>query len=169
MNLLPIILRLAKPLTARLLLSTLRKEIASLYKINVFSKVTLTPRGTFPTGYKWVFGRKRNENNKVVRYKERLVAQGLTQKPGIDYNETFSPVMSSMNFRYLISLAVQKCISLQLMDVVTRIFIRVTRFRNLHESSRLNKYTESNGKPQHVLCKITEVIIWLKTIRAYVV
>ena len=41
------------------------------------------------------------------------------QKPGVDYNETYSPVMSGITFRYLISLAVQNRLSLQLMDVVT--------------------------------------------------
>jgi len=70
-------------------------------------------------GFKWVFVRKRNENNEVVRYKARLVAQGFTQRPGIDYNETYSPVMSGITFRYLISLAVQNHLSMQLMDVVT--------------------------------------------------
>ena len=55
----------------------------------------------------------------MVRYKARLVAQGFTQKPGIDFTETYSPVMSATTFRYLISLAVQNCLSMQLMDVVT--------------------------------------------------
>jgi len=54
-----------------------------------------------------------------VRYKARLVAQGFTQRPGIDFNETYSPVMSEIIFRYLISLAVQKHLSMQLMDVLT--------------------------------------------------
>jgi len=70
-------------------------------------------------GFKWVFVRKWNENNEVVRYKVRLVAQGFTQRPGIDYNETYYPVMSGITFRYLISLAVQNHLSMQLMDVVT--------------------------------------------------
>ncbi len=70
-------------------------------------------------GFKWVFIRKRNENNEVVRYKARLVAQGFTQRLGIDFNETYSPVMSGISFRYLISLAIQKRLSMQLMDVVT--------------------------------------------------
>jgi hypothetical protein len=69
-----------------------------LYKREVFSEVILAPKGTFPIGYKWVFVRKRNKNNEVVRYKERLVAQGFTQKPDIDYNETYSPVMSDITF-----------------------------------------------------------------------
>ena len=73
----------------------------------------------FPVGEKCVFVRKRNENNEVVRYKARLVAQGFTQRPGIDYDETYSPVMSGTTFRYLISLAVKMNLSIQLMDVVT--------------------------------------------------
>ena len=55
----------------------------------------------------------------MVRYKARLVAQGFTQRPGVDFNETYSLVMSRIMFRYLISLAVQKRLSMQLMDVVT--------------------------------------------------
>ncbi len=54
-----------------------------------------------------------------MRYKARLVAQGFTQRPGIDFDETYSPVMSGITFRYLISLAVQKGLSMHLMDVVT--------------------------------------------------
>jgi hypothetical protein len=54
----------------------------------------------------------------VVRYKARLIAQGFTQRPNIDYNETDSPIMSGITFRYLISLAVQNHLSMRLMDVV---------------------------------------------------
>ena len=57
----------------------IKTEIASLNKRNVFSAVMPTPPGILPVGYKWVFVRKRNKNNEVVRYKARLVAQGFTQ------------------------------------------------------------------------------------------
>jgi hypothetical protein len=85
----------------------------------VFTDVILTPPRTFPVGFKWVFIQKRNENNEVLRYKARLVAQGFTQRPDIDFNETYSPVMNGITFQYLISLAIQNHLSLQLMDVVT--------------------------------------------------
>ena len=57
--------------------------------------------------------------NKIVRYKARLVAQGFSQKPGVDYEETYSPVVDVITFRYLISLAIQENLEMRLMDVVT--------------------------------------------------
>jgi hypothetical protein len=65
-----------------------------------------TPPRVHLVGFRWGFTRKRNENNEVMRYKARLVAQG------------FTPVMNVISFRYLVSLVLQKCLSLQLMDAV---------------------------------------------------
>jgi hypothetical protein len=62
----------------------------------VFSSVIPTPPRTFVVGFKWVFIRKRNENNEVVRYKARHAAQWFTQRPDINLNETFSPAMSGI-------------------------------------------------------------------------
>jgi hypothetical protein len=53
-----------------------------------------------------------------VRYKARLVAQGFLQKPGIYYEETYSPVVDAITFRFLISLVVTKSLDMRLMDVV---------------------------------------------------
>ena len=72
-----------------------------------------------PVGYKWVFVRKRNENNEIIRYKERLVVQGFSQRPGINYEETYSPVMDAITFRFFISLIVIENLDMRLMDVVT--------------------------------------------------
>ena len=55
----------------------------------------------------------------MVRYKARLVAQGFSQRPGIDFDETYSPVMDTITFRFLISLAVSERLEMRLMDVVT--------------------------------------------------
>ena len=54
-----------------------------------------------------------------MRYKVRLVAQGFTQRPGIDFQFTYSPVMDSGTFRYLLGMAVQYSLDTQLLDVVT--------------------------------------------------
>jgi len=54
-----------------------------------------------------------------VRYKARLVAQGFTQIPGVDYEETYSPVVDAITLRFLISLTVAENLKMRLMDVVT--------------------------------------------------
>lgn len=42
---------------------------------------------------KWIFKLKNYENGKIIRYKARLVVRGCSQRSGINYNETYSPVM----------------------------------------------------------------------------
>jgi hypothetical protein len=59
------------------------------------------------------------KKNEIVRYKARLVAQGFLQKPGIDYEETYSPIVDAITFRFLISLVVTESLDMRLMDVVT--------------------------------------------------
>jgi hypothetical protein len=56
----------------------IKVEVDSLRKREVFSNVIHTISRIHPIGFKWVFIRKWNENNEVVRYKARLVAQGFT-------------------------------------------------------------------------------------------
>ena len=90
----------------------------SLDKRRVFCPIVHTPYGMKPVGYKWVFVCKRNENNEIVRYKARLVAQGFSQRSGIDYEETYSPVVDATTLRYLMNLAIHENLSMRLMDVV---------------------------------------------------
>ena len=91
----------------------------TLNKCKVFGPIIFTPETVRPIGYKWVFVLKRNEKNEIVRYKARLVAQDFSQRPEIDYEETYFSVMDAITFRYLISLAVSKNLEMCLMDVVT--------------------------------------------------
>ena len=97
----------------------MQAELHSLIKRDFFGPVVQTPASIKPVGKKWVFVRKRNENNDIIRYKARLVAQGFSQRPGIDYEETYSPVMDAITFHFLISLAVSKELDMRLMDVIT--------------------------------------------------
>ena len=55
----------------------------------------------------------------MERFKARLVAQGFSQKPGIDYDETFSPVARFESVRTVIALAVQNDLKLHQIDVTT--------------------------------------------------
>jgi hypothetical protein len=64
-------------------------EINLLYKREVFLTILPTPLDIFLVGYKWCFVCKQNENNEVVRYKARLMEQGFTQIPDIDFNKYY--------------------------------------------------------------------------------
>ena len=98
--------------------TAIQAEYQSLRKHHVFGPLvtTLTTR---PIGHKLIFVRKRNAQGEIMRYKVRLMAQGFTQRPGLDFDITYSLVMDAGTFRYLLSLAVQHALDTQLLDVVT--------------------------------------------------
>ena len=64
---------------------------------------TPLPPGCKAIGCKWVF-KVKIEGGKLVKLKARLVAQGFGQVYGVDYLDTFSPVVSFTGFRLLIAL-----------------------------------------------------------------
>lgn len=70
-----------------------------------------------PIKTKWVFKRKIGSDGEVCSYKARLVAQGFSQKMGIDYDETFSPVVRFESVRTVIALAAQHDLQIHQMDV----------------------------------------------------
>ena len=66
---------------------------------------------------KWIFKNKFDEHGIVVRNKVRLVTQGYTQKKGIDYDETFAPVVRLEAIRILLAFACYMDFKLYQMDV----------------------------------------------------
>jgi hypothetical protein len=68
---------------------------------------------------KWVFKKKYGSDGESMRYKARLVAKGFSQQPGIDFDETFAPVIRRENIRMLISLAAMNDWDILHLDVKT--------------------------------------------------
>jgi len=66
---------------------------------------------------KWVYKIKHNVDGFVSKYKARLVAKGYAQIYGIDYEETYSPVVKKTIVRAIIAMATTKGWSLHQMDV----------------------------------------------------
>ncbi len=68
-------------------------------------------------GCKWVYKVKHNVDGYVSKYKIRLVVKGYAQTYGIDYEETYSPVVEMTIVRIIIIMATAKGWSLHQMDI----------------------------------------------------
>jgi histone deacetylase 1/2 len=75
------------------------------------------PKGKNIIGCKWVYKVKRKADGTIDRYKARLVAKGFKQRYGIDYEDTFSPVVKAATIRLVLSIAVSQGWSLRQLDV----------------------------------------------------
>ena len=82
------------------------KEFEALQRQDTWTLVPPSPSQNI-VGYKWVFKLKHNSDGSISRYKTRLVAKGVHQQYGVDFEETFSPVIKPPTVRIILSLAVQ--------------------------------------------------------------
>lgn len=72
-----------------------------------------------PITCKWLFKQKFNANGSLDRYKARLVVRGFSQRPGLDYQETFAPVIRFDSLRLLFSIAAHRQLRMMQFDVCT--------------------------------------------------
>ena len=79
-------------------------ELQEFVRQKLFS-VVLTPTGRKVVGYKWVFKTKLDMEGQIEWYKARLVTQGFSQIPGVDFDETFAPVTCHQTLWMLLALA----------------------------------------------------------------
>ncbi|WVY90570.1 hypothetical protein V8G54_036084 [Vigna mungo] len=99
-------------------LNAMKEELKSMDDNKVWDLVEL-PNGSKRVGCKWVFKTKHDSKGNIERYKARLVAKGFTQKDGIDYKETFSPVSKKDSLRIVLALVAHYDLELHQMDVKT--------------------------------------------------
>ncbi|KAK8921677.1 hypothetical protein KSP39_PZI020061 [Platanthera zijinensis] len=92
------------------------EEIKMVVKNNTWVLVTKPPQADI-IGLKWIFKLKEKEDGSVLKYKARIVAKGYSQVLGIDYNETFAPVVRMETVRTLIAYAAQYNFPIYQLDV----------------------------------------------------
>lgn len=83
-------------------------EYHALMKNKTWWLVLKPPKGKNVIGCKWVCKIKRKSDGSIDRYKARLVAKGFKQRYGIDYEDTFSPVVKAATIRLVLSVAVSR-------------------------------------------------------------
>jgi len=96
----------------------IRIEIESIEKNNTWTLVEF-PKGAQPIGCKWIFKKKYHPDGSIDKYTTRLAAKGFTQKPNIDYFDTFALVTRISSIRVLLALAATPKLVIHQMNVKT--------------------------------------------------
>ena len=137
------------------------KEIGAMETTDTWEVTTLPP-GKKVVGCKWVFTLKFYADGSLERYKARIVAKGFTQKEGLDYTETFSPVAKMVTVKMLLKISASKKCYLNQLDILNA-FLNGDLDEDIY--MRLPEgYAEIKGLtlPKNAVCRLKKSIYGLK-------
>ena len=100
----------------QLYLDAAMEEIQALVTNGTWELVKL-PAGRKAVGSRWVFKVKRRPDGSIERYKARLVAKGYSQRPGLDYTETFAPTAKFAALRAILAISAIEDLELESLDI----------------------------------------------------
>lgn len=133
----------------------MQKELDTLSLNNTWELVPL-PQGKKAIGSKWVYKVKLKSDGSLERYKVRLVAKGYNQIHGVDFQETFSPVVCMTTVRCLIALVVSRNWPLFQLDV-DNAFLHGELFEDIYM-----KPPDGLSSPPNLVCKLKKSLYRLK-------
>ena len=94
----------------------IHEELATLKVAGTWELVE-RPEGVNVVGSKWVFRVKKDAARIIVRYKARLVAQGFSQIPGVNYFDTFAPVAQLASIQTILAFAASEDLETSQIDI----------------------------------------------------
>ena len=97
-------------------LTAMQEEYRALMANQTWTLVPRPPGANIVSG-KWLFRHKLKADGALERYKARWVVRGFSQRPGVDFDETFSPVVKSATIRAVLALAATRNWPVHQMDV----------------------------------------------------
>jgi hypothetical protein len=97
-------------------LTAMQDEYRALMSNRTWELVPRPPGANIVTG-KWLFRHKLKADGTLERYKARWVVRGFTQRPGVDFSKTFSPVVKSATVRTVLAIAASRAWPVHQMDV----------------------------------------------------
>lgn len=115
------------------------EEMKSIIKNDTWTLVD-RPEGCEVIGSRFVLRNKFNRNGTLERRKARIVARGFSQRPGVDFNQTFAPVARISSIRIVTALAAQHHMKIHHLDVTTaylngvleeQIYMEIPRFSEI--------------------------------------
>ena len=139
--------------------SAIKEEMNSMTSNRVWDLVELL-NGVKVVGCKWVFKTKKDSMGNIERHKARLVAKGFTQREGIVYTKTFSPVSRKDSLRIIMALVAHFDFDLHQMDVKMT-FLNVNPQEEVY-MKQPKGFSSSEG--EHLVCKLKKSIYGLKQV-----
>lgn len=113
------------------------------------------PEGANVVKSKWIFKIKKNPDSSIARYKSRLVAKGYSQKKGIDYFDTWAPVVMRNSVRIVLAIAHGQGMKIVHFDVKTAFLHGIMEETLYMEQAK--GYVKSNK-----VCKLKKTIYGTK-------
>jgi hypothetical protein len=130
-------------------------EIEQLKELNTYELVKL-PADRKAISCKWVFRLKKNQSGKVECYKAQLVTRAFSQIPGIDFLDTYSPVVCQDTLHTLIAIGAKHDMEIHQLDFVGAYF-----HAKLDEEIFVTQPDKYNDGTNHVY-KLNKVLYGLK-------
>lgn len=134
----------------------MEEEISALESNHTW-ELTSLPLGKIPISSKWIYEIKLKFDGSVEWFKARLVAKGFTQREGIDYNVTFSPVVKMVITRLVVGLAAIRNWPLYQLDV-TCVFLH----GDLEEEVYMSLPQRFGNQGEHRVCRLRKSLCGLK-------